>query len=172
MGTTRNRHGAGGVLSVAWIAAALVAGGLFTACSQGGGHPMGPGEMNERGYMAHPATEAMAGTTVPDYAMRSEELQLAYSFALAHPEVLTYMPCSCGCSGMGHLSNWNCYVKDVSADGVVTFDPHASGCRVCLDITRDVAGMWQLGSPLSEIRSYVDATYPGIMDTEQPPGAV
>jgi hypothetical protein len=40
---------------------------------------------------------------------------------------------------------------------------------VCIDITLDAKSMWQRGSPLSEIREYIDQTYPATMDTELPP---
>jgi len=83
-----------------------------------------------------------------------------YTFAYQHPEVLSYMPCSCGCATMGHASNWNCYVRSVDANGVVTFDQHATGCTICLDITSDVMRLYQRGSPLSQIRDFIDANYP------------
>jgi hypothetical protein len=110
--------------------------------------------------------------SMPDHAMRAPEVQEAYTFAIEHPEVLTYLPCSCGCVQMGHLSNWNCYVRSVSSAGAVEFEQHASGCQVCVDITLDAKRMWQRGSPLTQIRSFVDAHYPGSMtQTELPAGA-
>ncbi len=162
-----------GPATVLGVSLFLVGAGLFTSCSSGGDQGMAgmaPGETNAYGYMAHPAGMAMAGTVLPDFAMQTPDLKTAYRFAVDHPEILSYLPCSCGCSVQGHLSNWNCYVKGVSDAGAVEFEQHASGCQVCVDITNDAMNLFARGSPLSEIRAYVDANYPGAMtETELPP---
>ncbi|NOZ26707.1 MAG: hypothetical protein GXP39_01460 [Chloroflexi bacterium] len=52
----------------------------------------------------------------------------AYQFALANKDILEKIPCYCGCGGMGHQSNYMCYVQDdSSADGQIVFDSHAYG---------------------------------------------
>lgn len=56
----------------------------------------------------------------------SESVQIAYRFALANRELLEEIPCFCGCGGMGHTSNYDCYVADEGADGLL-FDYHAYG---------------------------------------------
>ena len=48
-----------------------------------------------------------------------------YTFAVEHPEVLSFMPCVCGCADLGHTSNRSCYVKAETADRV-TFTSHAA----------------------------------------------
>jgi hypothetical protein len=83
----------------------------------------------------------------------------AYQFAVANPDVLTQLPCYCGCGGMGHTSNYSCYVADVDAGGTPAFDGHALGCSICVDITQDAMRMLDKDSSLSEIRAYVDQTY-------------
>ncbi|MBT2758785.1 hypothetical protein J7E71_23215 [Mesobacillus foraminis] len=51
----------------------------------------------------------------------------AYQFAVAHPEVLNYMPCYCGCyEEDGHTSNTNCFVDKVE-DNVATLDTMGFG---------------------------------------------
>jgi PBP1b-binding outer membrane lipoprotein LpoB len=51
----------------------------------------------------------------------------AYQFAVAHPEVLNYMPCYCGCyEEDGHTSNTNCFVDQVKSD-VVDLDTMGFG---------------------------------------------
>lgn len=52
----------------------------------------------------------------------SPKILEAYQFAVAHPEVLDYMPCYCGCyEEDGHTSNTDCFVE--SAEGTqVTLD--------------------------------------------------
>lgn len=83
----------------------------------------------------------------------------AYQFAVANPDVLTQLPCYCGCGGMGHTSNYSCYVADVDAGGTPAFDGHALGCSICVDITQDAMRMLDEGNSLGEIRAYVDQTY-------------
>lgn len=53
-----------------------------------------------------------------------EDGRALYTFAVAHPEVLSHMPCVCGCVDLGHTSNRSCYVKAETADRV-TFTSHA-----------------------------------------------
>ena len=84
----------------------------------------------------------------------------AYQFAAANHHELEKYPCMCGCKAMGHMSNADCYIKALAPDGTVTtFDQHASGCGVCVDITQDVMRMMREGHKPIEIRAYIDATY-------------
>ena len=55
------------------------------------------------------------------------QVQEAYQFAVANPEILQQMPCYCGCGAMGHQNNYQCYVKEVRADGALEFENHAFG---------------------------------------------
>jgi len=86
-------------------------------------------------------------------------VQQAYQFNVANPDVMTQIPCYCGCGAMGHTSNYACYVKDQDAAGVLAFDEHAIGCSICVDITHDVMRLLDEGRPLADIRQYVDQTY-------------
>ncbi len=64
----------------------------------------------------------------PDLLMQAPaEVQEAYRYAVAHPDVLRYMPCFCGCGAQGHTSNYDCYVRDVRSDGSVLLDPMSFG---------------------------------------------
>jgi protein-disulfide isomerase len=54
------------------------------------------------------------------------EVQEAYRFALANPDVLEVIPCYCGCGGVGHENNRMCYIQSETADGRVVFDRHAA----------------------------------------------
>lgn len=38
------------------------------------------------------------------------EVQEAYRFAMANPELLKKIPCYCGCNTVGHMNNLECYV--------------------------------------------------------------
>lgn len=86
-------------------------------------------------------------------------VRTAYQFAAANPDVMQHIPCYCGCGGIGHESNYDCYVTDVQPDGAIRFDSHALGCSICVDITQDVMRLLKEGKPVPEIRAYVDATY-------------
>ena len=55
----------------------------------------------------------------------SDDLRTLYKFATEHPEVLSFMPCVCGCVDLGHTSNRSCYVKAETPDRV-TFTSHAA----------------------------------------------
>lgn len=85
--------------------------------------------------------------------------QQAYQFAVANPDVLQRLPCYCGCGEMGHTSNYACYVSGVDAKGSVTFDNHALGCSICVDITQDAMRLSKQGQSPQDIKAYVDKTY-------------
>lgn len=86
-------------------------------------------------------------------------VQQAYQFAAANPDVMTQIPCYCGCGSMGHTSNYSCYISSVGADGTVTYDNHALGCSICVDITQDVMRLLKQGKSVPVIRAYVDQAY-------------
>ena len=83
----------------------------------------------------------------------------AYQFAAANSEVLRALPCYCGCGNVGHTSNLDCYLADIDESGTITFDNHALGCTLCVDITQDAMRLLRKGRELSAIREYVDARY-------------
>jgi hypothetical protein len=67
-------------------------------------------------------------SALPDFVQDAPpQVQEAYQFAMANPEILKQMPCYCGCGAMGHQSNYQCYIKEVRADGSLEFDNHAFG---------------------------------------------
>jgi len=86
-------------------------------------------------------------------------VQEAYQFNTANPNIMQDIPCYCGCGDIGHTSNYDCYVSDVDASGKITFDNHALGCSICVDITQDVMRMLNDGKSPQNARAYVDATY-------------
>jgi len=86
-------------------------------------------------------------------------VQMAYQFAAANPDIMKDIPCYCGCGNIGHTSNYSCYVSSVDDKGKLTFDNHALGCSICVDITQDVMRMLRDGKSPQDARAYVDATY-------------
>jgi hypothetical protein len=54
-------------------------------------------------------------------------VRAAYVFAAEHPEILSYVPCYCGCERSGHRGNDDCFVAARDAKGDVTeWDPHGA----------------------------------------------
>jgi hypothetical protein len=86
-------------------------------------------------------------------------VQQAYQFAAANPDVMKQIPCYCGCGAMGHTSNYSCYVSGVDENGTITYDSHALGCSICVDITQDTMRLLKQGKSVSEIKAYIDQTY-------------
>ncbi len=53
-------------------------------------------------------------------------VQETYRFAIANPEILSQLPCYCGCGNMGHESDLDCFVEEFNPDGTVAvFGYHA-----------------------------------------------
>jgi hypothetical protein len=86
-------------------------------------------------------------------------VQEAYQFASINPDVMKDIPCYCGCGDIGHASNYECYVSNVDDQDNITFDNHALGCSICVDITQDVMRALRDGKSPQEARAYVDQTY-------------
>ena len=86
-------------------------------------------------------------------------VQESYQFAAANPEIMKNIPCYCGCGSVGHTSNYACYVSNADDKGRLTFDNHALGCSICVDITQDVMRLLKEGKSPQDARAYVDATY-------------
>jgi len=92
--------------------------------------------------------------------LRIDWARAFYAFAGRNADVLTYIPCYCGCESQGHKSNHECYVEQRAADGRVTkWNDHAMQCPVGPDITGDVMLWREKGRPLSTIRRDIDQEY-------------
>jgi hypothetical protein len=70
--------------------------------------------------------ETLASDQLPSFAMGSPKVEEAYRYAAAHPEVLQYIPCFCGCQNVGHRHNGDCYVQERYEDGRIDFTSHAA----------------------------------------------
>jgi hypothetical protein len=86
-------------------------------------------------------------------------VQEAYQFNVANPDIMQDIPCYCGCGDIGHTSNYDCYVSSVDSNGTISYENHALGCSICVDITQDVMRMLRDGKTPQDARAYVDATY-------------
>lgn len=131
------------ILLVAFLA---LAGGLSAGCARqdAAAHDLPMADM------AHmPADVQAAPVTV----------QQAYQFAVANPEILQQIPCYCGCGGIGHTSNYSCYVAGTGEDGKPIFDSHALGCSICVDITQDTMRLLRQGKDVPAIQVFLEQSY-------------
>jgi hypothetical protein len=63
---------------------------------------------------------------LPDYVLNSSKMvQETYIMASNYPDVLSQVPCFCGCAADGHKSNLNCFVKQMGPNNTVeAWDNH------------------------------------------------
>ena len=134
-----------------WVILASFLGGVLAGC----GGPTVPAE-NDTAHELHMAPLS----DMPDDVKSAPVVtQQAYQFAVANPQIMQQIPCYCGCGAMGHTSNYSCYMQRVETSGSVTFDAHALGCSICVDITQDAMRLTRQGLSPKDIRAYVDKTY-------------
>jgi Protein of unknown function with PCYCGC motif len=96
---------------------------------------------------------------LPAYPLsRSPEMiTAAYRFAAEDPEILTYVPCFCGCERGGHRGNEDCFVQKRGANGDVTeWTEHGMECAVCLDVAQQAMQMHASGASVRDIRAAVE----------------
>jgi hypothetical protein len=94
-----------------------------------------------------------------------------YRFAAEHPEILSYVPCFCGCERSGHKGNDDCFVKARNAEGDVTeWEPHGLDCAVCIDVANEAMQMTRSGASVTDIRKAIEAKWsrPGAGHTPTP----
>ncbi len=100
---------------IIWMLLLLAFAGVVSACA-------GQADTDQVELSLAPLSE------MPDFVQKSPpQVQEAYRFAVANPNVLDKIPCYCGCGAMGHQDNYECYIKEVRADGSLEFENHAFG---------------------------------------------
>lgn len=105
-----------------------------------------------------------------------EVVAAAFQFAAEHPEVLSYVPCFCGCQQSGHKGNHDCFVRSRAENGdVIEWDEHGVECAVCIDVATRSRQMLASGASLSDIRAAVEKefvpNFPSMTPTPVPPTA-
>ena len=99
----------------------------------------------------------------------------AYQFAAEHPEILSYIPCFCGCERAGHQGNTDCFVRSRAVNGdVLEWDEHGLDCAVCLDVATRSRQMYSSGASVRDIRAAIDKEFGKLnpstkMPTPHPP---
>jgi hypothetical protein len=92
-----------------------------------------------------------------------------FQFAAEHPEVLSYVPCFCGCDHMGHKGNDDCFVKQRAANGdVIAWEPHGTECQVCIDVGQQAMQMYSSGASVRDIRAAVEKRFAGQYQNHTP----
>jgi hypothetical protein len=100
-----------------------------------------------------------------------EVVQQVFEFAARHPEVLSYVPCYCGCENpqLGHQGNHDCFVKSRAANGMVTaWEPHGIGCQICIDVGREAMLLFNSGSSVTSIRAAIEKKYGAYFGSSTP----
>jgi len=89
-------------------------------------------------------------------------IRAAYQFAAEHPEVLSYVPCFCGCERAGHRGNEDCFVRERDVNGdVVAWDDHGMECAICLDVAERSRKLYASGASVKDIRETIDREFGG-----------
>ena len=96
------------------LAAVMILSLLAAACG-GGGSP------------APQLNMAPASQLPAELRSAPASVQEAYRFAIANQELLSQIPCFCGCNAVGHKSNLSCYLVEDGAPGMLEYDYHALG---------------------------------------------
>jgi hypothetical protein len=100
-----------------------------------------------------------------------EVVQQVFEFAARHPEVLSYVPCYCGCENpqLGHQGNHDCFVKSRAANGMVTaWEPHGIGCQICIDVGREAMLLFNSGASVGAIRAAIEKKYGAYFGSSTP----
>jgi hypothetical protein len=89
-----------------------------------------------------------------------EVVAAAYQFAAEHPEILSYIPCFCGCERSGHRGNHDCFIKSRATNGdVIAWDEHGVECAVCIDVATKSRQMHSSGASVKDIRAAIEKQY-------------
>ena len=89
----------------------------------------------------------------PRYVYNSNKSLLAYRIAITIPAILKKVPCTCGCSIIGHTSNADCFLNH---DG---YNMHGSNCDLCDNIAADTFKLYKQGYAISRIQAIIRKKY-------------
>ena len=107
----------------------------------------------------------------PGYAppRPADVVRAAYTFAAEHPEVLSYVPCFCGCERSGHRGNHDCFVRERAVNGdVIAWEEHGMECAVCIDVADRSRQLFAEGKSVADIRATIEREWAGRMPNHTP----
>ncbi len=93
----------------------------------------------------------------PKFVYDSPAAERGYRQASQHPRLFSQVACYCGCANLlkePHHSLLDCFMNDDR-----TFDSHAVGCTLCLEIANDAVAWQTLGATAGEVVTLVDMKY-------------
>lgn len=130
--------------------------------------PSGAGTAPSTQPASGPATQPISADEIeaawagrPDYVRHAHpRVAEAYRYALERPDVVEWMPCYCGCAGMAHRSNLDCFFR-ARIGGAVAFEEHASYCDICIETALLARERLAEGATLADVRAEVDARWGG-----------
>ena len=99
------------------------------------------------------------GGGLPKYALQTEKIKEAYTFATDSPDALDGINCFCGC--MQNLHNGRLHSKglhDCFRNGK-GYEIHGSQCDMCVNGVLDVKTLLGQGKTKDEIKSFIDEKY-------------
>ncbi|WP_282034099.1 PCYCGC motif-containing (lipo)protein [Metabacillus indicus] len=89
-----------------------------------------------------------------------DEIKTLYAAAARHEDLLSYMPCYCGCGeSAGHKDNGDCFINERKEDGTIVWDDHGTKCGVCLEIAAKAIIEREKGTSVNEVRQMIDEQY-------------
>lgn len=105
------------------------------------------------------AANPTRGIWPDEYHGAPKPVRDAYAWAATHENILRYIPCYCGCGAIGHVSNYDCFVRDRPSAGWITLDLHGLSCGTCVSIALESAAMVDKGLTVRQIRTAIDARW-------------
>jgi hypothetical protein len=123
----------------------------------------GGSQIIKKTIVENPRGTIPAKLELPEFAQKTGRVAEAYIFAAQNQDEVMYLACYCGCAGMqhsdkllSHKSLKDCYIKP---DG--SYEPHASECKLCNDITLEARDLLMTGYSLKDVRKKIDDEYSG-----------
>ncbi|MFB5663194.1 PCYCGC motif-containing (lipo)protein [Alteribacillus sp. HJP-4] len=132
---------------------------LIAACGEDEGSAPSVGEQKRNGSdLIETTAEA---SELPEFLEHtSENIPETYADAVNNKELLTSIPCYCGCGeSAGHESAFDCFIDQMDDGAEVVWSDHGMKCGVCLEIVDASVKMKEDGASDKEIRTAVDDYY-------------
>lgn len=147
-----------GLAGTVLVATVVVAGGQATPQKTAA---VRPASSKPQAPSAKPAVVRKSVPPLPNVGFAPvrpmDVVRATYDFAAQHPEILSYVPCYCGCGSQGHKANDSCFVARRDPRGnVLEWDTHGFGCTICIDVAREAMQLYSSGADVRSIRAAIE----------------